>query len=144
MVRKTLHTLCIYVYPMLGADSRFCLANNREVYTRISRFSSSAWDIKRKERHWWRHNGDYDRRSRFLPLRCDRITIPCNDLGQIKGIAGMLKLWKRFRIWQTSFGHEMNSLPLVCFRWYGNSFTLSIAIPRLAFSRAWCCDAACG
>ena len=31
----------IYIYPMLGADSRFWLANNREVYVHVS--------------HVWRH-----------------------------------------------------------------------------------------
>ena len=37
--------------PMLGADSRFLLANNHEVYTRISRLTSSAWNVMRKK---WR------------------------------------------------------------------------------------------
>ena len=52
----------IYIYPMLHADSLFWLVNNREIWSRISRLTSSAWDIKTKERHWWRHNGDSDRR----------------------------------------------------------------------------------
>ena len=52
-------------YPMLRADSRFWLVNNREIWSRISRLTSSAWDIKTKERHWWRHNGDSDRGVRF-------------------------------------------------------------------------------
>ena len=34
---------------MLRADSRFWLVNNREIWSRISRLSSSAWDIKTKE-----------------------------------------------------------------------------------------------
>ena len=55
-----------------------------------------------------------------------------------------LKLRKRFRMWQSSFEHGINSLPFVCFRGYGNLSTLIITIPRLAFGRAWCCDAACG
>ena len=51
-------TKWIVYYPMLRADSRFWLVNNREIWSRISRLTSSAWDIKTKERHWWRHNGD--------------------------------------------------------------------------------------
>ena len=31
---------------MLGADSHFWLANNHEVYTRVSHLTSSAWDIR--------------------------------------------------------------------------------------------------
>ena len=132
-------------YPMLRADSRFWLVNNREIWSRISRLTSSAWDIKTKERHWWRHNGDSDRRPISLPLRYDLITLCLyGDLGQINVIAGILKLRKRFRMSQILFEHGINSLPLVCFRGYGNLSTLSIAIPRLAFGRAWYCDAACG
>ena len=67
----------------------------------ISRLRSSAWDIKTKERHWWRHNGDSDRRPLSLPLRYDQVTLCLyGDLGQINGIAGILKLRKRFRMWQ--------------------------------------------
>ena len=62
-------------YPMLRADSRFWLVNNREIWRRISRLTSSAWDIKTKERHWWRHNGDSDRRPLSLPLRYDLVTL---------------------------------------------------------------------
>ena len=130
---------------MLGADSRVWLANNREVYTRISRLTSSAWNIMRKERHWWRHSGDHDRRSLSLPLRCDRAKLSLyDDLSQIKGILEISKMRKRFIIWQTSFEHGINSLHLVCSRGYGHFSTLSIAIPGLAFDRAWYCDAACG
>ena len=139
------HVYDIYVYPMLRADSRFWLVNNRGIWSRISRLTSSAWDIKTKERHWWRHNGDSDRRPLSLPLRYDLVTLClCDDLGQINVIAGILKLRKRFRMSQILFEHGINSLPLVCFRGYGNLSTLSIAIPRLAFGRAWYCDAACG
>ena len=138
-------TLDIDSYPMLRADSRFWLVNNREIWSRISRLTSSAWDIKTKERHWWRHNGDSDRRPLSLPLRYDLVTLCLyDDLGQINVIAGILKLLKRFRMSQILFEHGINSLPLVCFRGYGNLSTLSIAIPRLAFGRAWYCDAACG
>ena len=137
--------LMVTYYPMLRADSRFWLVNNREIWSRISRLTSSAWDIKAKERHWWRHNGDSDRRPLSLPLRYDLVTLClCDDLGQINVIAGILKLRKRFRMSQILFEHGINSLPLVCFRGYGNLSTLSIAIPRLAFGRAWYCDAACG
>ena len=76
---------------MLRADSRFWLVNNREIWSRISRLTSSAWDIKTKERHWWRHNGDSDRRP--LSLLC-----LYDDLGQINVTAGILKLRKRFRM----------------------------------------------
>ena len=135
----------ITFYPMLRADSRFWLVNNREIWRRISRLTSSAWDIKTKERHWWRHNGDSDRRPLSLPLRYDLVTLCLyGDLGQINVIAGILKLRKRFRMSQILFEHGINSLPLVCWRGYGNLSTLSIAIPRLAFGRAWYCDAACG
>ena len=115
---------------MLRADSRFWLVNNREIWSRISRLTSSAWDIKTKERHWWRHNGDSDRRPLSLPLRYD-LVILClyDDLGQINVIAGILKLRKRFRMSQILSEHGINSLPLVCFRGYGNLSTLSIAIP---------------
>ena len=47
------------------------LAKNREVYTRISRLTPSSWVIKRKEHHWWRHNGDHGG-PLLLPLRWDR------------------------------------------------------------------------
>ena len=135
----------IYIHPMLLADSRFWLVNNREISSRSSRLTSSAWDIKTKERHWWRHNGDSDRRPLSLPLRYDLVTLCLyDDLGQINVIAGILKLGKRFRMSQILFEHGINSLPLAGFRGYGNLSTLSIAIPRLAFGRAWYCDAACG
>ena len=124
----------IYIYPMLRADSRFWLVNNREIWSRISRLTSSAWDIKTKERHWWRHNGDSDRRPLSLPLRYDLVTLCLyGDLGQINVIAGISKLRKRFRMSQIFLEHGINSLPLVCFRGYGNLSTLSIAIPLLAF-----------
>ena len=135
----------ITFYPMLRADSRFWLVNHREIWSRISRLTSSAWDIKTKERHWWRHNGDSDRRPLSLPLRYGLVTLCLyGDLGQINVIVGNLKLRKRFRMSQILFEHGINSLPLVCFRGYGNLSTLSIAIPRLAFGRAWYCNAACG
>ena len=135
----------IQFYPMLRADSRFWLVKNREIWSRISRLTSSAWDIKTKERHWWRHNGDSDSRPLSLPLRYDLVKLCLyDDLGQINVIAGILKLRKRLRMSHILFEHGINSLPLVCFRGYGNSSTLSIAIPRLAFGRAWYCDAACG
>ena len=105
----------IVFYPMLIADFRFWLVNNREIWSRISRLTSSAWDIKTKERHWWRHNGDSDRRPLSLPLRYDLVTLCLyGDLGQINVMAGILKLWKRFRMSQILFEHGINSLPLVC------------------------------
>ena len=135
----------ISFYPMLRADSRFWLVNNREIWSRISRLTSSAWDITTKERHWWRHNGDSDCRPLSLPLRYDLLTLCLyGDLGEINVMARVLKLRKRFRMSQILFEHGINSLPLVCFRGYGNLSTLSIAIPRLASGRAWYCDAACG
>ena len=138
-------TVCVCLYPMLRADSRFWLVNNRGIWRRISRLTSSASDIKTKERHWWRHNGDSDRRPLSLPLRYDLVTLClCGDIGQINVIAGNLKLRKRFRMSQILFEHGINSLLLVCFPGYGNFSTLSIAISRLAFGRAWYCDAACG
>ena len=50
---------------------------------------------------------------------------------QDKGIAGVLKLWKRFRVWQPRnivWVYGMNSLPFVYFHWYGNLSTLIITI----------------
>ena len=86
------------IYPMLSADSRFWWVNDREIYTRIWRLTSLAWDKEREARHWWRHHGDSDRRPLSLPLRCDRVTLCLyNYLGLFNGIAGMLKLWKRFK-----------------------------------------------
>ena len=137
------HFAKIYIYPMLRADSRFWLVNNREIWSRISRLTSSAWDIKTKERHWWRHNGNSDRRPLSLPLQYDLVTLCLyDDLGQINVIAGILKLRKHFRMSQILFEHGINSLPLVCWRGYGNLSTRSIAIPRLVFGRTWYCDAA--
>ena len=54
------------------------------------------------------------------------------------------KVVENFRILQRSVGQGINSLPLVCFRVYGDLSSLTITIPRLAFDRAWYCDAACG
>ena len=91
--KPTWYRLCrlnMFFYPMLRADSRFWLVNNREIWSRISRLTSSAWDIKTKERHWWRHNGDSDRRPLSLPLRYDLVTLCLyDDLGQINVIAGI-------------------------------------------------------
>ena len=42
------HISNIKDYPMLRADSLFWLVNNREIWSRISRLTSSAWDIKDK------------------------------------------------------------------------------------------------
>ena len=56
---------------MLSVDSCFWLATKREVQMRILRFTSSGWDIRRKERRWWRQNGYPDRRPRPLSLRYD-------------------------------------------------------------------------
>ena len=101
------------IYPMLRADSRFWLVNNREIWSRISRLTSSAWYIKTKERHWWRHNGDSDRRPLSLPLRYDLVTLCLyDDLDQINVIAGILKQRKRFKMSQILFEHGINSLPL--------------------------------
>ena len=126
----------IRFYPMPRADSRFWLVNNREIWSRIARLTSSAWDIKTKERHWWRQNGDSDRRPLSLPQRYDLVTLCLyDDLGQINVIAGILKPWKRFRMSKILFEHGINSLPLVCFRGYGNLSTRSIAIPRAKAAR---------
>ena len=87
------------------------------------------------------HNDDHDPGSLLLPLRSDRVT---PYLGQMIAIPGILMMWTHFKTSQTSFELGINSLLLVCFRWYGNLSTLSIAIPRLAFGGAWDCDAAGG
>ena len=55
-----------------------------------------------------------------------------------KSVAGILKLRKHFRMWQTSFEHGINLLPLDCFRGYRNLSTLSITT-CLAFGRTWYC-----
>ena len=133
-------------YPMLRADSRFWLVNNREIWRRISRLTPSAWD-KKKQRN------SIDDVAMAIPTAVrfpyrygTTIVTLClyGDLGQINVKAGILKLWKRFRMSQILFGLEINSLPLVCFRGCGDLSTPSIAVPRLAFGRAWYCDAACG
>ena len=125
----------MFLYPMLGVDFHFWLVNNREVYTCISRLTSSAWNIMRKERHWWCHNCNQDHHLLSLPLWCDRATLcSYDDLGKIKGVSEILKLRKCFRTWQTSFDHGIKHL--VCFRRYGNISRLSIAIPCLAFGPA--------
>ena len=96
----------VILYPMLGAESRFWWVKNCEVWTRNSRLTSSAWNIMRKERHCWRHNGDHDCRPLSLPLRCDRATLCLyDDLSQIKGVSEIFKLRKRLIIWQTSYEH---------------------------------------
>ena len=134
----------ISCYPMLRADSRFWLVSNHEIWSRISRLTSSAWDIKTKERHWWCHNGDSDHRPYSLSLCYDLVTLFIWWFSQINVIAVILNLRKHFRMSQILFEHGINSLPLVCFHGYGNLSTLSITIPRLSFGRAWYCDAACG
>ena len=114
------------IYPMLSADSRFWFVNNPEISRRISRLTSSAWDIETKEHHWWCHNGDSDCHPLYLPLWYDRVTLCLYcDIGQINVIAGILKLWKRFRMSQILFEHGINSLPLACFRGYQNLSTLN-------------------
>ena len=117
----------IKFYPMLRAESRFWLVNNREIWSRISRLTSSAWDIKTKERHWWRHNGYSDRRPLSLPLRYDLVTVCLyDDLGQINVIAGILKLRKRFRMSQILF--ELGLRPRVvsrCCVWINSRIRVS-------------------
>ena len=96
---------------MIGAYSRFWLAINREIHSRISRLTWSAWYIKIKERHWRRHNGGHGRRLPFLSLRCDRMTLCLySDLGHIKGRSMILKLWNRFRMRQNSFKLNMGQI----------------------------------
>ena len=64
-------------------------------------FDVISVSYKDNERHWWRHNGDSDRRPLSLPLRFDLVTLCLyGDLGQINMIAGILKLRKRFRVSQ--------------------------------------------
>ena len=102
----------------------------------VWRHLTSAWDIKTKERHWWRHNGDSDRRPPSLPLWYDLVTLCLyDDLGQINVIAGILKLRKRFRMSQIMFEHGIKSLPHVYFRGYGNLSTLGLR-PRVVLR---CC-----
>ena len=74
-------------------------ANNHEVYTRISRLTSSAWNIMRKGRQRCCHNGDHYRRPLSLPLRCDRKTLCLyDDLGQIK-LSEIFKTVKTLQNW---------------------------------------------
>ena len=133
------------IYPMIGADSCFWLANNCEVYTCISRLTSSAWNIMRKERHWWRHNGDHDRHLLSLPLWFDWATF-------------VFIRWFRpdkRGIWDFEAVEIFQNLTSIVWAW--DKFVTPcllpqiqdfihtwIAIPRLAFGRAWYCDAACG
>ena len=63
--------------------------------------------------------------SRFVPSSVFRwldhramppVSSAIIHLGDVAPVAGILKLWKRFRMSQTSFEHGINSIPLVCFR----------------------------
>ena len=48
-----------------------------------------------------RSRGDHGRRPLSLLLRCNRAALSLyDDLGKLKGIVGVLKLWKRFRMWR--------------------------------------------
>ena len=88
------------LYPRPCAGSRFWLVNSRETQRRIARLTLSAWNIKTKERHWWRHNVESDRRPLSLPLQYDRVALCLyGEIGQINGIAGVFKLRKDFRMW---------------------------------------------
>ena len=80
-----------------------------------------------------------------LPLGYDPSTLRWyGDFGKNIGMAGVVKLRKRFTIWQILLEHGINSLHLVCFRGCWNLSTLNIAIPRSAFVRSWYNDVACG
>ena len=142
------HLLCnIGNYPMLGADTRFWLANSREVFTRISCLMSSAWNITRKERHWWRHNSEWRSRrpSSFLTTAMwSSNTVFIWWFRPDKRGIWDIKAVETFQNLTNIVSNGINSLHLVCFCGYGNLSTLSITIPHLAFSRVWYCDAACG
>ena len=76
----------------------------------ISCLTSLAWDIRKG---------------------MSLMTCLYGDLGQINGMAEILKLWICLRMWQTSFWHVIDLLLCVCFCRYRNLSTLSIAIPHL-------------
>ena len=101
------------LFPMLSAGSCRWLVNSRETQRRITRLTLSAWDIKTKERHWWRHSVDSDRRPLSLSLQYDRVTLCLyGEIGQINWRDGVCKLRKGFRMWQILFEHGIDSLPL--------------------------------
>ena len=103
---------------------------------------SAAWDVKRKECHWWCHNCDSVCHPLALLLQCDQVILCLYyDLGQINGIAGILKLQKCFRMWSTYFEHLMKLLPLVCFCGYGDLSTFSIAISMVSCQKGPTCHA---
>ena len=55
------------------------------------------------------------RLTTFLAAVIDWVTLNLyDDLSQIKGITGVLKLQKRFRVWRTSFEPGINWLPFIC------------------------------
>ena len=109
----------IAIYPMIGDEFRFWLANSRELYTRTSRLTSSA-----------REKNDIDDVTMVITTavvfscRCDTTECLQNELVQIKVISDILMLRKWLRMWQKYVEHGINSLPLVCFRGYGNLSTL--------------------
>ena len=123
--REMGHTLNIQ-YNLLSHARRWLsllITNHCEVYTRISRLTSLAWNIMSKERYWWRHNCDHDRRPLPLPLRCDAVFTRAtlclhDDLGQIKGV-----LWG-FKAAETS----QNLTNIV---WASDKFVTPCVLPRI-------------
>ena len=71
-------------------------------HTGVSHFWRHQREIKSKERHWRRHNGDSDRRPLSLPLRYHRATLCLyGDLGQINRIDivfYLISLWTRTNV----------------------------------------------
>ena len=107
---------------MLCADSRFWLAKKPwSIHTYLT-FEVIIVRKKRNERHWWLHNDDHGGPI-FLPLRwyCGNTVfiqwfrLDKRDKWDFKDAETFLECE-----WQTLFEHGINSLPLVCWRGYGN------------------------
>ena len=62
-----------------------------------------------------------------LPKCYNMIKYQSVNLGQIKGMTGISKLWKQFNMWKTLFEQGINLLPLVYFCRYWNLSTFSNA-----------------
>ena len=117
-------SVCNVDYSMLGADSRFWLANNRDVYTHISRLMTSQW------------------RSRPPITFLTAAMRPNNAvfirwLRPDKGVSEILKLQKSFRIqFQTNIFWALDKLVATCLLPRIREFYSHLALKYHAWSSA--------
>ena len=105
----------------------------------------SAKGVRRKERHWWRHNADPDRLPFPLPLRHDIVILfirwfrqHCVNICAFKSLETLKNsLWPTF-YW--AWDKFVTPCLLPSIREFINLSTLSIAIPRSVFGRRRYCD----